>query len=89
MEKRNRLKEILSEIGLENLTPSKILLDRLKITRLRFFQILENKGKNEVTVAEKDNIEGWLAEALNKPVAEVLLMENEPNDNILKKHNLS
>ncbi|WP_147275719.1 hypothetical protein [Adhaeribacter pallidiroseus] len=80
MQKQNQLKSILMELGFEDYKPTASLLKKLGITRLRFFQIFENTGKNEITVTEKENIENWLAEILNKPVSQINFMVPGPQE---------
>ena len=89
MERKNRLQEILKDIGFENFRPSKELLSKLKFTNRRFMKVLRNEGKQELTVAEKENIENWLSEVMNKPVSEITLMESDSPKALLAKHNLS
>lgn len=75
MKRRNRLQIILNALGHERFKPTVALLDRLEMQRKRFYQILDNKGKHEVTVTEKELIENWLSELMEKPVALIHLME--------------
>ncbi|RNI27626.1 hypothetical protein EFA69_16035 [Rufibacter immobilis] len=89
MERRNRLKIILTDLGLETMKPSEVLLEKLGVARKRFYQIMENKGKNELTVLEKENLEKWLAELMNKSVSEISLMEDNESRMIITKHKLS
>jgi len=77
MIRRNRLLEILKDIGFINYRPSKDLLLQLGVTNRRFMKIIRNDGKRELTVSEKENIEVWLSRITNKPVSEIKLMVDE------------
>ncbi|MGI4835076.1 MAG: hypothetical protein ACRYFK_16610 [Janthinobacterium lividum] len=60
MEPKNRLREIFSAIGLETIRPTETLLKQWEMSATRFNQLLNNKGRVSITVAESKSLEKWL-----------------------------
>ena len=60
MEPKNRLREIFSAIGLDVIRPSDHLLQEWGMSATRFNQLLNNKGRISITVAEGKSLEKWL-----------------------------
>lgn len=60
MEPKNRLREIFSAIGIELIRPTDQLLAEWGMSANRFNQLLNNKGRVSITVAESKNLEKWL-----------------------------
>jgi len=60
MEPLNRLREIFTAIGLETIRPTDELLKQWDMSPTRFNQLLNNKGRIGITVAEGKNLEKWL-----------------------------
>jgi hypothetical protein len=88
----NNLKTIIEELGFREISPSAELLAKLGITRLRFFQILKNEGKKELTVLEKEKIENWLCELTGKSAEEIDLLgtnKRKEEDELAKDLKLS
>ncbi|AHM62338.1 hypothetical protein D770_20445 [Flammeovirgaceae bacterium 311] len=56
----NRLQKIFTQWGFEKLSPTDALLEKLDMTRKRFFQLVENKGNQEMTVSEQLRLQAWL-----------------------------
>jgi hypothetical protein len=58
---QSRLKDIfLGACGFQKVIPTDALLEDLGVTRKRFYQLIENKGNQEMTVSEKIKLERWL-----------------------------
>jgi hypothetical protein len=75
MNKKNRLNQIIRDLGFKKVVPTEEVLQKLEMTNYRFFQILENKGKKEMTVVEAERIRKWLSEITNN--YEIQLFEKE------------
>ena len=60
MEPKNRLREILTAIGLQSVRPSEDLLKQWGMSATRFNQLLDNKGRLGITVSESKALERWL-----------------------------
>lgn len=60
MEPKNRLREILTAIGLQSVRPSEDLLKQWGMSATRFNQLLDNKGRLGITVSESKSLERWL-----------------------------
>ncbi len=71
---KNQLNFIIENFGFSKVSPSEDLLHRLGLSRPRFFQILNNEGKKELTISEKQNLENWLSEITGKTAEEIDLL---------------
>lgn len=60
MEPKNRLREIFSAIGIELIRPTDQLLAEWGMSANRFNQLLNNKGRVSITVAESKSLGKWL-----------------------------
>jgi hypothetical protein len=60
MEPKNRLREILTAIGLASVRPTEDLLKQWGMSATRFNQLLDNKGRLGITVSESKALERWL-----------------------------
>lgn len=60
MEPKNRLREILTSIGLASVRPTEDLLKQWGMSATRFNQLLDNKGRLGITVSESKALERWL-----------------------------
>lgn len=60
MEPKNRLREILTAIGLQSIRPNEDLLKQWGMSATRFNQLLDNKGRLGITVSESKALARWL-----------------------------
>lgn len=68
MKKKNYLKNIIAALGFDRFKATPELLDKLGMTPHRLNQILDNTGRLEITVLEKEGIENWLLEITGEKV---------------------
>ena len=67
MTRKNNLESILHGWGFKKIQPTEDLLKELGMSAHRFFQILENRGKSDITVTEAENLQAWLTKITNRP----------------------
>lgn len=86
---KNTLLEEIHSWGFNSITPSEdLLLELGGMSAKRFFQILENRGKKEITMVEHLYISKWIKRVTGKDDI-LLIIENVNNEDSQKKHGLS
>jgi hypothetical protein len=69
---KNRLKEMLSDLGIKSMAPTSDLLKKLGgMTLHRFNQILNNDSKTELSVLEVSLIQDWLGSVTGREPASI------------------
>jgi hypothetical protein len=78
---KNRLKEILFELGFAEVSLTDEVLKEMGLSRKRFGMIRENSATKELTVPEKEGIENWLCRITGKTTEDLdLLGSNQKKD---------
>lgn len=57
---QTNIKNLLLEAGIEEARPSDEALSKMRISRRRFTQLLENVNKTPITVPELESIKEWI-----------------------------
>lgn len=75
---QTNIKKLLTEAGIEEARPTDDALVKMRISRRRFTQLLENKHKTEISVQELEAIRSWI-EGL-KDIDTNRLVGGDPNE---------
>ena len=76
---KNRLKEILEELGIKSIIPTtSVLSDKLGgMSLIRFNKLLNNSGPNDIQLREVQLLTSWLSEITGKPRTDFNLLKEE------------
>lgn len=79
MKVKNRLKEILQEMGIKSMQPTEQVLNQKLggMTLIRFNKLLNNAGPNDIQLHEVQLLTNWLSEVTGKAKADLQLLAGE------------